>query len=266
MASRAGRRGVAAALLVVVLAGAIGVWLLRRKSDGEKLTPRIAAPVKADSRVLADGTLLPVRYATLTSGASGLVQVVSMAAGQKVKRGEPLLVLSSEHQQASVDQAQAALHKAQSTPGATQADIDMARANLRQAKAYLAEATLAAPFDGTVAATFARVGEAVGAGTPVAKLGDLSSWTVETQNLTELAVPKVRVGAGASVKFDAVPGLKLPAKVTSVSEVGENRQGDIAYAVTLRLLATDSRLRWGMTTQVAIDPARTQPRAQAKAK
>jgi len=54
--------------------------------------------------------------------------------------------------------------------------------------------------------------------------------------------------------FDAVPGLKLPGTVGRIRALGENRQGDITYIVTVKPARQNPRLRWNMTASVTITP------------
>ena len=49
------------------------------------------------------------------------------------------------------------------------------------------------------------MGEHVGIGSPVVRLADLTTLQIETDDLTELNVVRVREGASATVTFDASP-------------------------------------------------------------
>lgn len=160
--------------------------------------------------------------------------------------------------QAAVDQAQARLDELRA--GVSQDDLAMAEADVQSAQAALslaeataAEGELRAPFAGTVAALDATVGEFLAPGTPVAYVGDLASWQVETTDLTELNVAAVKIGSPATITFDAIPDLALSGKVTRVRALGESKQGDITYTVTIALDKQDPRLRWNMTASATID-------------
>lgn len=134
------------------------------------------------------------------------------------------------------------------------AEMERAEAALALARAALAETELRAPFAGTVAAITPRIGEFVAPGSPLVDLADLSSWQVETTDLTEQHIVRVREGRAATVTFDAIPDLELHGVVEHIRPLGENRQGDITYAVRVRLDEQDPRLRWNMTASVAIEP------------
>ena len=136
---------------------------------------------------------------------------------------------------------------------ATQADVAAAEAVLEQAKVALEEAELRAPFAGTVASLNVKVGESVAPGSPVAHLADLSAWHIETEDLTEIDAVSVHQGGKVAITLDAIPGLELPGDVVRIKSVGESKHGDMTYTVIIRPSASDHRMRWNMTTMVAIE-------------
>jgi HlyD family secretion protein len=83
-------------------------------------------------------------------------------------------------------------------------------------------------------------------------LADLSSWQIETEDLTELNVVRVREGDAVTISFDALPGFELPGTVSAIEPLGANRQGDIVYTVVVTPDSWDERLRWNMTATVQI--------------
>ncbi|HEY8414880.1 MAG TPA: efflux RND transporter periplasmic adaptor subunit, partial [Thermaerobacter sp.] len=96
---------------------------------------------------------------------------------------------------------------------AAEADVAAATAALQRARAALAETELRAPFAGTVVTVDIRPGEYAGPGVAVLRLADLSSWQVETRDLTEIQVAQVREGQPVTVTLDALPGVELRGKV-----------------------------------------------------
>jgi multidrug efflux pump subunit AcrA (membrane-fusion protein) len=152
-------------------------------------------------------------------------------------------------------QAQLDLARAGARPeniSGAEADVASARAALQQAEAALAEAELVAPFTGTIAEMLPAVGEQVGPGVPVVKLADLSSWQIETDDLTELNVVRIGVGSPATIEFDALPDVELSGKVVQIKPIGVNKQGDITYTVVVLPDQNDPRLKWNMTAVVTV--------------
>jgi HlyD family secretion protein len=121
----------------------------------------------------------------------------------------------------------------------------------------LADTELKAPFAGTIASLDLEVGEQVSAAAPapVVRLADLTSWRVETDDLTEINVVYVQEGDSVSISIDALPELELTGTVERIRPLGENKQGDITYTATIIPASSDERLRWNMTASVIIDTA-----------
>ncbi len=134
-----------------------------------------------------------------------------------------------------------------------QARLKNAEIQLNAAQAALTNLELRAPFTGTVATLSLKQGEYVAPGVPILLLVDTSQWRVETIDLTELNIVRVKEGATATITFDSLPEIQFPAKVYRIKTVGENRQGDITYTVILDIGRVDERLRWNMTCSVMIN-------------
>jgi HlyD family secretion protein len=159
--------------------------------------------------------------------------------------------------QAAVDQAQAQLDLLKAGArleelATAQAHLDQATAAYNQTMAALAEATLTAPFAGTVTAVAIHEGELAAPGLPIVTLGDLRLLRIKTTDLGETNVGRLQVGQTATVTFDALPGVKLRARVAEIAPMASSEQAGTNYTVTLDLAQTDPGLRWGMTAYVDI--------------
>ena len=133
-------------------------------------------------------------------------------------------------------------------------DIASAEAGLAQAKTALADLELKAPFDGAIVTLNAKVGEPISPSNFLVRLADLSKWSIETTDLTELAIGRLKVGDAVNIKVDAFPDLTLAGKVTRVNDFGRNKQGDIVYTVFITPDKHEPRLRWNMKASVTIKP------------
>ncbi len=175
-----------------------------------------------------------------------------------------LAVLEGQPRPADVAMARAEVSRSQAqldlvrsgarreTIDAAEAEVSAAQASLVQARAALAETELRAPFAGVVAALDAKVGEQLAAGSPVVRLADFSAWEIETTDLTEVQVVKLTVGDSTTVTVDALPGVEMAGTIVRIRSLGENRQGDVVYRVTVRPSESDPRLRWNMTAMVNV--------------
>ncbi|HEY4691321.1 MAG TPA: biotin/lipoyl-binding protein [Anaerolineae bacterium] len=159
---------------------------------------------------------------------------------------------------ASFKAAQARLEKLQSEAGGQPdgtyaAAVQQAEAALRAAHVALAQAELRVPLDGSVARIDLKVGQRVGPGATVVIVADLSGWQIETDDLTEIDVPRVSVSQAVTIKVDALPDVMLKGQVESIGTLYQEKSGDITYPVEIRLIDTDPRLRWGMTVAVTFE-------------
>jgi HlyD family secretion protein len=131
-----------------------------------------------------------------------------------------------------------------------EARVQQARTALERARLGLAEARLLAPFDGTVSAVYLSPGERATPGMPAVELLDTRSWRVETRNLGELIIGRVRVGQEAAVRVLAFRSEELRGHVAAISPVAVVQQGDTTYTVIVELPPTDLSLRPGMNAEV----------------
>jgi HlyD family secretion protein len=136
--------------------------------------------------------------------------------------------------------------------GSTVEQIDAAKARVAQAQAALDEATLLAPFDGTIAELTINPGEMVAPDVRVASIADLANWQVDTDDLSEVDVVNVQPGAEVSITVDALPGVTLKGKVTSITPRSIVKRGDVTYTVKVAITDPDPRLKWGMTAFVDV--------------
>jgi len=138
-------------------------------------------------------------------------------------------------------------------------EVELANARLQLAidqrtvaEANYEDLTLYASFDGTVVQLNFEVGKSIAATQPLLLLADLTHWNVETEDLTELSVTRIKEGAAAQVSIDALPNTPFDGKVIEIKEIGETKRGDITYTVVIALQQNDPRLRWNMTTPITI--------------
>ncbi len=170
---------------------------------------------------------------------------------------DPATAAELSEAEAAVRQAQAQLDLVKAGArkqeiDAAQAAVTQAEAGLRQAQSALSDTELSAPFDGTLAVLNVRQGEQVTPAAPVAEIGDLSGWQVETDDLSELDVVRVQPGQNVRVTFDAVPGLELQGTVERIQAKGEKKLGDMTYTAIVKLQNADPRLLWNMTAVVNV--------------
>ncbi|MBI5563972.1 MAG: efflux RND transporter periplasmic adaptor subunit [Chloroflexi bacterium] len=161
---------------------------------------------------------------------------------------------AAQAQQTSA-QAQLALLKAGAAAeqiAVAEAQVKQAQVTLETAKSQLAKLQLVAPFDGTLGTVYVRSGEMMSPGQSIVTLGDLASLRIETTDLSEADIARVREGATASVTFDALPGQTIKGTVTRIAPMSTPGVSAVNYTVIVELDQLDPALRWGMTAFVDV--------------
>ena len=133
-----------------------------------------------------------------------------------------------------------------------QLDVTREELALTVAKNNLARVTLKAPIDGLVSEVYVAAGEWAQPGAPVVEVLDVSRWRIETRNVGEMQIGRVRVGQKVNVRVNAFHDEVLQGRVVSISPVAVVQQGDTTYTLMIELEPTTLNLRSGMTAQVEI--------------
>jgi HlyD family secretion protein len=130
------------------------------------------------------------------------------------------------------------------------AAVRNANSQLEAARSALADLEMVAPFTGTVVSSDLKVGQAFDPRSPI-MFGDISSWQVETTDITEVDIVKIKVGDPLTITLDAIPDLVLKGHVNRIKSIGENQKGDTTYTVYIDIDQTDPRLLWNMKAFVS---------------
>jgi len=132
------------------------------------------------------------------------------------------------------------------------ARLENARTALAAAEAALADLELRAPFDGTVSKLYIRLGEWVAPGQPIMLLADLGKLRIETTDLNEIDVARIRVGNPARITFDAFTEVEVTGRVVSIALKSSEGAG-VNFTVSIEMDQVMPELRWGMTSFVDIE-------------
>lgn len=163
-----------------------------------------------------------------------------------------------------IDAAKAAVRSAQLSlekllAGSSADQISLAEANLLAADAVFSQAEeafnqaeLRAPIDGEIVEVKLRAGEAASPGMAAIVMADLTTFQVETTDLSEIDVTRIQVGSLASITLDALPNLTLQGSVIEIA-LRANPGANVTYKVVINIANAPQTLRWGMTAFVKID-------------
>lgn len=159
--------------------------------------------------------------------------------------------------QAEIESAQQAYDQLKNGPdpdavALAEARIQNAQAQIKANQSALADLALKAPFSGTVSTLNFISGEWVTPGQPILTLADLEHLRVETTDLSERDVPKIKIGQAVTVIVKAL-NQDVPGKVSEISPLADTLGGDVVYKTTINLDTIPTGLRAGMSVDVRFD-------------
>jgi RND family efflux transporter MFP subunit len=133
------------------------------------------------------------------------------------------------------------------------ASIQALRAEVKLAEKHLDDATVKAPFDGSVAARVASPGQYLRENAPILTL--VKSYPLRLRlEVPETAAGEIHVGTPLEFTTEAVPGARFRAVVRELNPALEERSRSLAAEA--RLSTPDQRLRPGMFVHVELKLAR----------
>ena len=230
-----------------------------------------------EGTVVASAVIVPAQVAELGFITSALIKEITVKEGEQVRAGQTLAVLDIPELQFAVIAAEAALRSAQGEekvqsyrrvkdrrhgrvyfdivpPEVRQiahARVQQAQAALEVAQATLAQTTLVAPYDATVASIDVVPGEYVQQNQVVVTLATLNTMQTETTDLSERDIPKVKIGAPANVFIEAL-NENVNGTVIGISSIANTVGGDVVFKVTIGFDKQPEHLLWGMSAEVTI--------------
>ncbi len=141
--------------------------------------------------------------------------------------------------------------------GADMLDIQSAQLTITQRKNALLDAqqtlanyTIRAPFDGTVAVLPIKITDTISNGTTAATL--ITPQQIATISLNEVDAAKVQVGQKVTLTFDAISDLSIAGQVASIDTLGTVSQGVVTYNVKISFDTQDTRIKPGMSVSASI--------------
>ncbi len=166
----------------------------------------------------------------------------------------------------AIDAAKAQLTAAGAVVQSGQADIAAANAALTDARLQLSYTRIYAPAAGHVAMKTVEPGNVVSPGTPMMSVVGDAVWI--TANYKETQLAGIRLGAGATVSIDAVPGVTFHARVDSIQYgtgavfsllPAQNATGNyikVIQRVPVKLVFTDADIsKYLLAPGMSVEPA-----------
>ena len=218
------------------------------------------------SRLPAIGTLKASQGIDLSVEIAGTITDVQFQSGEKVSKGQAIVLLDSEMEQASLTSAEADLNLSRlefqrarslldrqaisrSEYDRLNAESQKAAASVAQLRASLSKKRILAPFSGTIGIRQVDVGDYIAAGTPIATLQDLSTLYVDFF-LAEQHVPLLKLGQRVQLQVAAYPGERFEGVISALNPKVETTTRNVQ--VRAELGNPDGRLLPGMFADLQV--------------
>jgi RND family efflux transporter MFP subunit len=238
----------------------------------------VPASAAQSGAVTASAVVTPSQSFRLSFLTSALIQEINVQEGDPVTAGQTLATLNTPDLQYNVTAAQEAYRSAQAYADLQRggkvkdyrkgrvfwdpvprevwekadAQAAYAQAAVEEAQAILTLSTLTAPQDAVVASVDAIAGQLVQQGQVVITLATLDQLQLETTDLSERDIAKVKLGAPVDIFVEALEE-SFTGKVVSISPRANTVGGDVVFEVTISFDEQPRELLWGMTAEVTIN-------------
>ena len=265
------------ALVAVVLMLVIGGWKLAfgakdaSKAGGGGRATNVSQMVVGErpftDRIEVLGAAKGRQSVTITSNTPELITAVHFTDGETVRKGQVLVELKADQEDAGVSEAKARLAQAERdyarwktladkgiAPRATAeqylASLEVAKASVGTAQAQKLDRVLRAPFAGRVGISDVAPGMLIAAGTPIVSLDDASVIRVDF-SVPDRYLSTLRVGLPIAARPDALPGETFQGKIAQI----DTRIDPATRAIKARAEFPNAgaRLKPGMLVKVSID-------------
>ena len=231
--------------IVLVLAASLAVL----EADPRPVTVETAVLAPLATRMEVTGSVTASQRSRLSARTSGLIQTMHVDAGDRVKKGDLLMVLDPELAEIELERIDGELEQARieladaerlfnearelASRGAfpkSEADsrenaVEVKRASTRQLEArakqqrsIIERHRLVAPYGGVISQRLADAGEWVETGTPVVELVSLDHPRLDVQMPQEFFAKLAR-DSQVTIRIDAMPGREFSGRVAAVVPV-----------------------------------------------
>lgn len=213
------------------------------------------------------GTVRAIEGVDVTTEAPGVVQTIPFDSGDQVSKGEVLVQLRDDVDEARLRALNAAAAEAESgyerakklfaNDNLSESERDLQRSQLVQARAEakaqeerVRQKTIRAPFDGELGIRRVNKGQYIQPGTPVVNLQSLTPIHVDF-SLPEQRMADVEKGMKIKVELSAYPDTTFTGEITAL-EPGVNSETR-NFNLQARLPNEEQNLRPGMFADVSVE-------------
>ena len=238
----------------------------------------VPASAAQTGTVTASAVVSPAQTFRLSFLTSALIEEITVQKGEHVTAGQTLATLNTPDLEYNLTAAQEAHRSAQTYADLqrggkvkdyrngrkfwdplpreiwekAEAQAASAQAAVEEAQAILALSTLVAPQDAVVTSVDAIPGQLVQQGQSVLTLATLDQFQLETTDLSERDIARVKVGVPAEIFVEAL-NETFTGRVIGISPRANTVGGDVVFKVTIAFDEQAKDLLWGMTAEVTIN-------------
>lgn len=264
-------------LLVAVFVVGLVFWTLNNIKKGKAMGAKFAPPPAAVTTVVvqaqtwqpvlsAVGSMRAVNGVVLSTDLAGIISEIAFTSGAPVKKGDLLVKLDTQQEDAQLRSATARLTLAKTDierkrdliakKAIAESDWDTAQSQLNQTEAAVAEMkalvarkTIVAPFDGLVGIRHVNVGQYLQPGAPIAPIESLDPIYVEF-SLPQQHFETIAVGKALRLGASGITGKSFAGEITAIdSRIDENTRNVMVQGTVKN---PDHALRPGMFVNVEV--------------
>jgi membrane fusion protein (multidrug efflux system) len=245
----------------------IGKFLAQLKNPPQTVATVVAEKTPFQPRETATGTLIARQGAALSAQIAGIVQSIDFHSGDDVRKGQLLVTLRPNNDDALLAQLQAtaaldrvtyqrdlAQYHAQAvsmqTVDTDRANLASAEAQVKSQQALMAEKKIYAPFSGRIGIRQVDLGQYLAAGTTIASLQTLNPIDIDFY-LPQAALRTIHPGMKIQITVNAFEATPFTGTIDAL---------DSSVSTTTRMIQVraslnnpHNELRPGMFARVAID-------------
>ena len=223
------KRIVTGAVVLCVLGGGTYYYMDSLNANQAQTLYTTGKVEKGDVKtsISATGTINPVNYVDVSTNVAGKLEKVLVKENDQVTAGQVIAYIDTRQLQASVDDARAALAKAE-------LDMNRAKSTYERAAADLSDATITAPMSGTVVGTPLKAGQTISTGIStqmiIATIADLKNLEIYL-TVDETDIGNIKQGAKVEFTVDSKPGETFTGYVSEIAKGTKGNMGTTSSSV-----------------------------------
>jgi HlyD family secretion protein len=284
-------------VIVLIAGGGYGLYryveLLRE--EGRPNVRTVEAQVRdLKQQVSATGEVRPVIQSVVKSEISGRIAELLIEEGDRVSRGQALILLDTVSLQTRLREVERSLEaetlrydrakrnlarikalyekkftgeqdylNAQTDYELAALAIKIAETRVEDAREDIAKSRILAPHNGIVTILSVTEGQVIAGATSVSNgtdlmtIADLANLYMEA-NINEVDVGKIALGDLVEIAFDAHPDLKVSGKIRIIAPTARRQGNTRVFPIQIQLNQSDDRIRPGISATVSVTIARVE--------